>query len=149
MGFEISVVAGLPTWVFQVFDYFVLALLFFASIAGIALAIDAMMRVREIKVSPPETTEHLRNLIAGRQFKELMDFTSTDDTFISKSLNAAIRKAHLKYPAMREAMDNSMSEQSSNLFRRLEPMNVIGNIGPLLGLLGTVLGMIMAFNELM
>jgi len=42
-----------------------------------------------------------------------------------------------------------MSEQSSNLFRRLEPMNVIGNIGPLLGLLGTVLGMIMAFYALM
>src|ERR1035437_6890583 len=33
--------------------------------------------------------------------------------------------------------------------RRLEPMNVIGNIGPLLGLLGTVLGMIMAFYQLL
>ena len=42
-------------------------------------------------------------------------------------------------------MENSVGEQTSSLFRRIEPLNVIGNIGPLLGLLGTVLGMIMAF----
>jgi biopolymer transport protein ExbB len=143
------VAAHLPTWVFEGFDYFVLTMLGFASIAGVALIIDAMIHTREVKIAPPETTEHLRSLIAGRQFKELMDFTSTDQTFISQSLYAAIRRAHLKYPAMREALENSVSEQSSNIFRRLEPMNVIGNIGPLLGLLGTVLGMIMAFYAMM
>ncbi|MCL2646521.1 MAG: MotA/TolQ/ExbB proton channel family protein [Phycisphaerales bacterium] len=141
--------ATLPMWVFHAFDWLVISLLIFASISGIALAIDAMLHVREIKIAPPETTEHLRSLIAGRQFKELMDFTATDETFISKGLYAAIRKAHLKFPAMREAMENSLGEQSSHLFRRLEPMNVIGNIGPLLGLLGTVLGMIMAFYALL
>jgi biopolymer transport protein ExbB len=145
----VMMLAALPSWIFGVFDYFVLALLGFASIAGIALIIDAMLHTREIKIAPPETTEHLRSLIAGRQFKELMDFTSTDQTFISKSLYAAIRRAHLKFPAMREALENSISEQSANVFRRLEPMNVIGNIGPLLGLLGTVLGMIMAFYAMM
>jgi biopolymer transport protein ExbB len=143
------VAAHLPNWVFQGFDYFVLTMLGCASIAGVALIIDAMIHTREIKIAPPETTEHLRNLISGRQFKELMDFTSTDQTFVSQSLYAAIRRAHLKYPAMREALENSVSEQSSNIFRRLEPMNVIGNIGPLLGLLGTVLGMIMAFYTMM
>src|ERR1051325_3079182 len=139
----------LPGWVFKMFDWVVLALLGLASVAGIALIIDAMIHTREIKIAPPETTEHLRSLIAGRQFKELMDFTSTDQTFISQALYAAIRRAHLKYPAMREAMENSIGEQTANIFRRLEPMNVIGNIGPLLGLLGTVLGMIMAFYDLL
>jgi biopolymer transport protein ExbB len=155
-GFGVGVVAAgevkathLPDGVFVAFDWIVLSLLGFASIAGIALIIDAMIHTREIKIAPPETTEHLRSLIAGRQFKELMDFTSTDQTFISQGLYAAIRRAHLKYPAMREALENSIGEQTANIFRRLEPMNVIGNIGPLLGLLGTVLGMIMAFYKLL
>jgi biopolymer transport protein ExbB len=139
----------LPEWVFKAFDYLVLSLLGLASVAGIALAIDAMLHIREKKVAPPETTEHLRTLIAGREYKELMDFTATDPSFVSKALYAAIRRAHLKYPAMREALDTSISEQTSDMFRRIEPMNVIGNIGPLLGLLGTVLGMIMAFYKLM
>lgn len=138
----------LPTWVFQMFDYLVLALLGLASIAGIALAIDAMLHIREKKIAPAETTEHLRSLIAGREYKELMDFTATDSSFVSKALHAAIRRTHLKYPAMREGLEASVSEQTSDLFRRIEPMNVIGNIGPLLGLLGTVLGMIMAFYAL-
>src|SRR5437016_604217 len=65
------------------------------------------------------------------------------------ALHAAIRRAYLKYSAMREAMESSVGEQTSDLFRRIEPLNVIGNIGPLLGLLGTVLGMIMAFYKLL
>jgi len=141
--------AHLPTWVFQIFDYLVLSLLALASIAGIALAIDAMLNIREKKIAPAETTEHLRSLIASREYKELMDFTATDPSFVSKALYAAIRRTHLKYPAMREGLESSVSEQTSDLFRRIEPMNVIGNIGPLLGLLGTVLGMIMAFYKLM
>jgi biopolymer transport protein ExbB len=140
--------AHLPVWVFKVFDYLVLSLLALASIAGIALAIDAMLHIRESKIAPAETTEHLRSLIAGKEYKELMDFTATDSSFVSKALYAAIRRTHLKYPAMREGMESSVSEQTADLFRRIEPMNVIGNIGPLLGLLGTVLGMIMAFYAL-
>jgi biopolymer transport protein ExbB len=34
------------------------------------------------------------------------------------------------------------------MFRKVEYMNIIGNLGPLLGLLGTVYGMIIAFNDL-
>jgi biopolymer transport protein ExbB len=142
------VAAMVPNWVFQTFDYIVLGLLGLASIAGIALAIDAMLHIREKKIAPPATTERLRDLITKREFKELMDFTATDQTFVSQSLYAALRRAHLKYPAMREALESSIGEQTAALFRRIEPLNVIGNIGPLLGLLGTVLGMIMAFYKL-
>ncbi len=146
----ISVVAvAVPTWIFQTFDYTILSLLGLASVAGVALAISAMLHIREIKIAPPATTERLRRMIDLREFKELMDFTATDRTFVSQSLYAALRRAHLKYPAMREALESSIGEQTSTLFRRIEPLNVIGNIGPLLGLLGTVLGMIMAFYAMM
>jgi biopolymer transport protein ExbB len=138
----------LTQWVFPIFDYLVLSLLGLASIAGIAIAIDAMLHIRESKIAPAKTTEHLRSLIAAQQYKELMDFTATDSSFVSRALYAGIRRAYLKYAAMREALESSVGEQTSDLFRRIEPLNVIGNIGPLLGLLGTVLGMIMAFYQL-
>src|SRR5204862_5694787 len=41
-----------------------------------------------------------------------------------------------------------MAEQSARLFRKLEFMSVIGNIAPMLGLLGTVTGMLFAFYEI-
>ncbi len=142
------VAMAVPQWIFQTFDYIVLSLLGLASIAGIALAIDAMLHIRESKIAPAATTERLRKLIEERDFKELMDFAATDPTFVSQSLYAALRRAHLKYPAMREALESAISERTAALFRRIEPLNEIGNLGPLLGLLGTVLGMIMAFYKL-
>jgi biopolymer transport protein ExbB len=139
----------LPTWVFRTFDYIVLGMLTCASIGGIALAIDAMLHIRESRIAPPSSTAKIRSLIENQKYKELMDYTATDDSFVSKALYAAIRRTHFSYDAMQEALEASIGEQTSDLFRRLEPLNVIGNIGPLLGLLGTVLGMIMAFYELM
>jgi biopolymer transport protein ExbB len=138
----------LTTWVFPIFDYLILSLLTLASISGVAIGLNAMIHLRESKIAPAKTTEHIRRLIEDRDYKELMDFTASDESFVSRALYAAIRRAHLKYAAMREALESSVGEQTADMFRRIEPLNVIGNIGPLLGLLGTVLGMIVAFYEL-
>jgi biopolymer transport protein ExbB len=45
-------------------------------------------------------------------------------------------------------VDEQAGAWSSRLFRRVEYLNIIGNLGPLMGLLGTVLGMIRAFSEM-
>lgn len=46
-----------------------------------------------------------------------------------------------------KAMEDATEEQSAQLFRRVEYLSVIGNIAPMVGLLGTVIGMIVAFQE--
>jgi len=129
-------------------DITVIVVLFGCSLASIALIFDAILHLRESKIAPIETTEHIRSLIDSRQLKELIDFTAADQSFVSKAMQAGIRRAHLGYGAMREALESAVSENSANLFRRIEMLNVIGNIGPLIGLLGTVLGMIEAFDAL-
>ena len=134
--------------VFTIMDVLVVLILASCSIAGIALIIDGFLHVKESRIAPVETTEHLRSLIGSRQFKELMDFTTTDQSFVSQSVNAGLRRAHLGYPAMREALESAAGEQTANIFRRIEFLNIIGNIGPLIGLLGTVLGMIIAFYSM-
>src|ERR1051325_4954956 len=108
----LPVASSIPIWVFQIFDWVVLSMLGLASIAGIALAIDAMLHIRESRIAPASTTEHLRSLIAGKEYKELMDFAATDSSFVSKAMYAAIRRAHLKYSAMREGMESSVGEQT-------------------------------------
>ena len=129
-------------------DITVIVVLVGCSLASIALIFDAILHLREKKIAPIETTEHIRSLIDSRQLKELIDFTAADQSFVSKAMQAGIRRAHLGYGAMREGLESAVSENSANLFRRIEMLNVIGNIGPLIGLLGTVLGMIEAFNAL-
>jgi biopolymer transport protein ExbB len=46
-----------------------------------------------------------------------------------------------------KAMEETLAEQAARLFRRVEYLSVIGNLAPMLGLLGTVAGMIIAFRQ--
>jgi biopolymer transport protein ExbB len=96
---------------------------------------------------PEETTNQIRDMIAGRRFKELIEFTETDPSFISKAINPALKRAP-SFSSMKEAMETAIGEQTAEQFRRIEYLNIIGNLGPLLGLLGTVLGMIEAFSAM-
>ncbi len=44
-------------------------------------------------------------------------------------------------------MEDATAEQAARLFRRIEYLSVIGNIAPMVGLLGTVTGMLLAFKQ--
>ncbi len=117
------------------------------SIYALTLIIQAFIKNRESVMMPPATTERIREMINNRQFRELIDFTETDPSFISKAINPALKRAP-SFAAMKEAMETSLGEQTAEQFRKIEYLNIIGNLGPLLGLLGTVLGMIVAFDAM-
>jgi biopolymer transport protein ExbB len=118
------------------------------SITGLTLIIQGFIKIRAGALIPEASTNHIRELIGQRQFKELIDFTENDDSFISRALNPALKRAP-SFSSMKEAMETALAEQTAEQFRRIEYLNIIGNLGPLLGLLGTVMGMIEAFQDLM
>jgi biopolymer transport protein ExbB len=115
------------------------------SVAGLTLIIQGFIKNRASVFMPETTTNQIREMIAARRFRELIDFTETDPSFISKALNPALKRAP-SFSSMKEAMETAIGEQTAEQFRRIEYLNIIGNLGPLLGLLGTVLGMIEAFQ---
>ncbi len=117
------------------------------SVYAMTLIIQGFIRNRESVLMPPETVERIREMIANRQFRELIEFTEADPSFVSKALNPALKRAP-SFNAMKEAMETAIGEQTAEQFRKIEYLNIIGNLGPLLGLLGTVLGMIVAFDAM-
>jgi biopolymer transport protein ExbB len=117
------------------------------SIIGLTLIIQGIISTREAVFMPPRTIELIKEMISQRRFQELLDFTENDSTFVSQSLNPALKRAP-SFNAMKEAMETAVGEQTAEQFRKIEYLNIIGNLGPLLGLLGTVIGMIEAFLAL-
>jgi biopolymer transport protein ExbB len=117
------------------------------SIVGLTLIIQGFIQSRREVFMPTATLNTIRELIAQKRFKELIDFTEADPSFVSRALNPALKRAP-SFAAMKEAMETALGEQTAEQFRRIEYLNIIGNLGPLLGLLGTVLGMIDAFQAL-
>jgi biopolymer transport protein ExbB len=117
------------------------------SIVGLTLIIQGFLKNRATVLMPEETTNQIREMIGQRKFKELIEFTETDPSFVSKALNPALKRAP-SFSSMKEAMETALGEQTAEQFRKIEYLNIIGNLGPLLGLLGTVLGMIQAFSAM-
>jgi biopolymer transport protein ExbB len=117
------------------------------SVAGLTLIIRGAIQSRAAVLMPETTTNQLREMLAARKFREVIDFTETDPSFVSKALNPALKRAP-SFQSMKEAMETAIGEQTAEAFRSIEYLNIIGNLGPLLGLLGTVLGMIKAFSTM-
>lgn len=114
------------------------------SVIAMTLIISSILRLRKSTFMPDATVDTIRQMIEGRQFKELIDYTENDQSFVAKAINPALKRAP-SFASMKEAMETAIGEQTAEQFRKIEYLNIIGNLGPLLGLLGTVLGMIDAF----
>jgi biopolymer transport protein ExbB len=117
------------------------------SVVGLTLIIQGFIKTRRAVYMPDESVATMRQLIEQKQFRELLEFTEADPSFVAKALNPALKRAP-SFNSMKEAMETAVAEQTAEKFRNIEYLNIIGNLGPLLGLLGTVLGMIYAFSDM-
>ena len=114
------------------------------SFVAVTLIIQAALRARAQVLLPEEANEQIEELIRERKFRELIEFTETDDSFVSRSLHPALKRAP-SFTDMREALEGGVGDETAEEFRRLEYINILANVGPLLGLLGTVVGIMDAF----
>jgi biopolymer transport protein ExbB len=124
--------------------FFIILLL---SVVGLTLIIKGFIKNRASVFMPETSTAAIREMIMAKKFKELIEFTENDPSFISRALNPALKRAP-SFSSMKEAMETAIGEQTAEQFRKIEYLNIIGNLGPLLGLLGTVLGMMEAFDAM-
>ncbi|MBW7905378.1 MAG: MotA/TolQ/ExbB proton channel family protein [Phycisphaerae bacterium] len=124
--------------------YFIVA----GSFAIIAIIVDHFVSVRRVNVAPAEQVSKARQLIELRKFRECLETLSRSTTYFSRVMTAALMHGRHGFDAMHEAAVEKSSELSGRMFRKVEFMNIIGNLGPLMGLLGTVWGMIIAFKDL-
>ncbi len=128
----------------EVPSYFILA----GSVVVIALIIEHFLTVRRTGVAPLDQVLRAKEQIESRNFRECVEGLRESRTFFALTMTAALSHARHGFEAMHEAAMEKSGELSGRMFRKAEFLNIIGNLGPLLGLLGTVWGMIEAFGEL-
>lgn len=130
----------------QSFDIFTIALVI-GSIAAGAFIFRAIVEVRPSNILPMGRVRAMEEMIRAGRLGELRAFVERDESLPGAAVRAALA-AGQSQAAMREAAELVASEHVAAWFRRIEPLNIIGNLGPLVGLAGTVWGMIIAFTSL-
>lgn len=118
------------------------------SLAAAALVVRCVLDIRTGRILPAESLERMHTLVASRRFGELRTVVEADTGFAGEVLRPALRDAPLGRDAMRESAEIAAGEATARMLRKLDLLSVIGNLGPLVGLAGTVWGMILAFTQL-
>jgi biopolymer transport protein ExbB len=118
------------------------------SIISIALIIDYAFTIRKGKIMPDKDISMLKELIKNPSEGEIEKIDQPNASFLSKVTIAGLKESSHGYHAMIKAMEDSAEALASGIARKTEHLNVIGNISPMMGLLGTVIGMLRCFNEI-
>ncbi len=117
------------------------------SVWMVALLVQQLISLRRTTLMPVGLAEEVHTRIAAGQFPEANQACQNQPSYLGYILSAGLTEAGMGYSAVEKAMEDASQQQAARMFRGLEYFTVIGTIAPMLGLLGTVWGMILAFME--
>ena len=115
------------------------------SVLTVTIIVRLLLLIRRSRLVSEPLRRRLVTLVPARQVAQAMEVTGRDPSLLAGVMHAALREHARGYAAMERAMEEAAEQRSVAMMRRIEWLNVLGNIGPMLGLMGTVWGMILAF----
>jgi biopolymer transport protein ExbB len=123
-------------------------LLLFLSIALVALIVMLALDLRMSTAIPPLFVETFTDTVNKRKFKEAFDLARNDQSFLGKVLTGGMSRLQYGIEDARDAALNMVESLKSSKEQLNNYTAVISSLGPLIGLVGTVFGMILSFKEL-
>lgn len=118
------------------------------SIGLIAIVVLLAMDLRMSAAIPAGFVDEFTDTVNKRKFKEAYDMARADPSYLGRVLTAGMSRLQYGIEDAREASLNTLEGIKSDKEQKNNYTAVIATLGPLLGLVGTVFGMIEAFMEL-
>lgn len=116
------------------------------SFITIYLCIDLAIKVTRKKISPPEINDQITELIKQYPDQQWLVHVNKKNDFISNAVLKIMHQTHVPRTEIDRLMTENIEQQAMKILRKIEWANIIGNVAPMIGLFGTVFGMIKAFN---
>lgn len=122
--------------------------IFAASVAGIALIVDSFITIRASKIAPDTLVSEVRTAMEQGDVMKALKHCEDNPVPLSNILSAGFTNVEEGFEAIQDAVGVAADLEGEQLLQRVNYLNVVGNLAPMLGLLGTVQGMIFAFATL-
>jgi biopolymer transport protein ExbB len=123
-------------------------LLLAISVAMMALVVLLVLDLRMSSAIPPGFVDEFTETVNKRKFKEAFDMARNDPSFLGQVLTAGMSRLQYGLEDAREAAMNTLESLKSDKEQKNNYNAVIATLGPMLGLVGTVYGMIKSFSVL-
>ena len=104
------------------------------------------IEMRPQVASPPEIIDEVEDMLQKRQFKEIYGVVKDDPSFYSRVLSTGIAELPNGLAEARDAMERVSESLSVEMEKKISMLAVLGTLGPMIGLLGTLKGMIASFS---
>ncbi len=123
------------------------------SIVAVTLVVRALLLVRRSRQIPPEDAHRLDVFAREGDVRGAINYcdNADHDSFLTRVVGDALRRCARSSFGMlelRSALEESGQKELDRLYRLTDGIGMIASVGPMLGLLGTVVGMIGAFASM-
>jgi len=118
------------------------------SVVALAVIIENFVSLNREKLAPPELIDEIAQLFDEDNFQEAMEVCENDPCFFTEVAGAGIAKMGHSFAVIEQSIAEMGDEQAIKLHQKIGWLSLIANVAPMMGLLGTVSGMVKAFNEI-
>lgn len=118
------------------------------SLITVYLVAEHCLTIRRKTLLPDGIGRGIGEMIRRFGLGQLEARIAGDDDLVSVAAARAVAGGQGDWFRMRNLLGESLQDQASVLFRKIEWLNLIGNVSPMVGLFGTVFGMITLFNDI-
>jgi biopolymer transport protein ExbB len=115
------------------------------SLAAGALIAMGFLQVRRDNLLPPAFIEAFEQRLTSKDYQGAYETARSDDSLIARVLAAGLGKLNRGYEEAIEGMQEVGEEESMTMEHKVSYLAMIGSIAPMIGLMGTVYGMIKSF----
>jgi biopolymer transport protein ExbB len=121
------------------------------SVVALAFVIMHFVQIRRTALIPADRVTALREIVERGDLEGALEYSAlpANDCYYLRVVGAGIKR-FLRSPfgafEIKGAMEEAGAEETAKLYRTMDVIATIGSVAPLLGLLGTVQGMIGAFD---
>ena len=118
------------------------------SMAGVGLIIDSFVKIQGKKIVPDILVERIREAMQQGDVMKALDHCDEEPGPLSNILSAGFTNVEEGFEVIQDSIGVAADLESEKLMQKVAYINLVGNLAPMLGLLGTVVGMIKAFKTL-
>jgi biopolymer transport protein ExbB len=118
------------------------------SVLSIGLIGNLALTNQRKSILPQTLVDEVRRLLSAGEYRRVLDLTEREPSFFGQVLRAALGEAGHGFGAVQRSLEQTSDELATQRLRRIEFLNVLGQVSPMIGLFGTVYGMILAFQSI-
>lgn len=117
------------------------------SVLTVCLVIEHSFTIRKSRLLPEDITSRIIKILSGRDPKSRLAESAENGDLVSTAVAKALSGKSADWFRIRGLLTDSLQEQAQRLMRKIEWLNLLGSVSPMVGLFGTVFGMIKLFNS--